>query len=143
MPTNLGHRVLPCLLVNDMQRSLDFYLDVLGFTQTGYYPIESDPIRTEVRRDDVAIVLYTESNHSSDQLPIFSGAFYFFPESIATLADELRGRVPFAWRGARGTLAGFAHYSIWRTFGAIPNSGRYKYSAPKAALPPGVYPSPC
>ena len=36
------------------RRSLDFYTHVLGFTQTGYYPIESDPIRTEVRRDDVA-----------------------------------------------------------------------------------------
>ena len=61
MPTNLGHRVLPCLLVTDMRRSLDFYVRVLGFTQTGYYPIESNPIRTEVRRDDVAIVLFTEA----------------------------------------------------------------------------------
>ena len=34
MPTNLGHRVLPCLLVADMRRSLDFYLHVLGFTDS-------------------------------------------------------------------------------------------------------------
>src|SRR6185436_11733890 len=97
MPTNLGHRVLPCLLVSDMQRSLDFYVGLMGFTQTGYYPIESEPIRTEVRRDDVAIILYTETIHAHDQRPAFTGALYVFPESIKKLADELRGRVPFAW----------------------------------------------
>src|SRR6185295_17951405 len=76
MPTNLGHRVLPCLLVGDIRRSLDFYLDVLGFTQTGYYPIESEPIRTEVRRDDVAIVLYSESARGLAETPAFTGALY-------------------------------------------------------------------
>ena len=97
MPTNLGHRVLPCLLVSDMRRSLDFYVGVLGFTQTGYYPIESEPIRTEVRRDDVAIILFTESAHAADETPSFTGALYIFPESIDSLADELREKVPFAW----------------------------------------------
>ena len=111
MPTNLGHRVLPCLLVDDMRRSLDFYLDVLGFTQTGYYPIESEPIRTEVRRDDVAIILYTESIHDSDKPPAFTGALYVFPESIEKVAEELRGRVPFAW-GPEDTDFGIREFAI-------------------------------
>lgn len=97
MPTNLGQRVLPCLLVSDMRRSLDFYLHTLGFTQTGYYPIESDPIRTEVRRDGVAIILLTEAAHGSAEIPAFTGALYIFPESIEQLAGELRGKVAFAW----------------------------------------------
>src|SRR4029078_3568561 len=95
--TNLGRRILPCLLVSDMRRSFDFYIDVLRFTQTGYYPIESDPIRTEVRRDDVAIILYTVPVHGGDQTPAFTGALYVFPESIESLAAELRDKVPFAW----------------------------------------------
>ena len=111
MPTNLGHRVLPCLLVSDMRHSLDFYLDVLGFTQTGYYPIESEPIRTEVRRDHVAIILYTEAVHSGDQPPAFTGALYVFPKSIETLADELRGKVPFAW-GPENTDFGIREFAI-------------------------------
>ncbi len=81
MPTNLGHRVLPCLLVSDMRRSLDFYLEVLGFTQTGYYPIESEPIRTEVRRDNVALILYTEVIHVGDRTPAFTGACTFSPKA--------------------------------------------------------------
>jgi catechol 2,3-dioxygenase-like lactoylglutathione lyase family enzyme len=97
MPTHLGHRVLPCLLVTDMRRSLEFYLETLGFTQTGYYPIESEPIRTEVRRDDIAIILYTEPVHARAETPSFSGALYIFPEAIDRVADELRGKVPFAW----------------------------------------------
>lgn len=111
MPTNLGHRVLPCLFVSDMRRSLDFYIEVLGFTQTGYYPIVSEPIRTEVRRDDVAIILYTEAIHDRDQAPSFSGALYIFPESINQLAIELRGKVPFAW-GPEETEFGIREFAI-------------------------------
>jgi catechol 2,3-dioxygenase-like lactoylglutathione lyase family enzyme len=97
MAVNLGHRVLPCLLVADMRRALEFYLGQLGFVQTGYWPIESDPIRTEVRRDDVAIVLLTESFRGLGDTPAFTGALCLFPESVERLADELRGKVPFAW----------------------------------------------
>ena len=111
MPTNLGNRVLPCLLVADMRRSLDFYREVLGFTQTGYYPIESEPVRTEVRRDGVAIILYTESIHGTDQQPAFTGAIYIFPERIEQLANELRGRVPFAW-GPEDTDFGMREFAI-------------------------------
>ena len=95
--TNIGHRVLPCLLVSNVRRSLDFYVEVLGFTQTGYYPIESDPVRTEVRRDDVAIILFSEARHGEERAPTFTGGLYLFPESVDRLAEELRGKVPFAW----------------------------------------------
>jgi catechol 2,3-dioxygenase-like lactoylglutathione lyase family enzyme len=97
MSVNLRHRVLPALLVADMRATLEFYIDQLGFVQTGYFPIESEPIRTEVRRDGVAIILFTEAFHTSGERPSFTGMFYVFPESVDRLADELRGKVPFAW----------------------------------------------
>jgi len=111
MPTNLGHRVLPCLLVADMRLTLEFYVDVLGFTQTGYYPIESEPIRTEVRRDDVAILFYSESPRFSNDSPQWTGALYIFPESVHQLADELRGKVPFLW-GPEETEFGVREFAI-------------------------------
>jgi catechol 2,3-dioxygenase-like lactoylglutathione lyase family enzyme len=111
MPTNLGNRVLPCLLVADMRRSLDFYLNVLGFMQTGYYPIESNPVRTEVRRDGVAIILLAEAARWTVETPAFTGALYIFPESIDRLADELRGKVPFAW-GPEETEFGIREFAI-------------------------------
>lgn len=111
MPTNLGHRVLPCLLVSDMRQSLDFYVGVLKFTQTGYYPIESDPIRTEVRRDDVAIILYSEVRRGEERSPIFTGGLYIFPENVDRLAEELRDKVPFAW-GPHDTDFGMHEFAI-------------------------------
>ena len=111
MPTNLGTRILPSLLVSDMRRSLDFYIETLGFTQTGYYPIESDPIRTEVRRDGVAIILYTEAPHGNAQTPAFSGALYIFPENLDHLAEELRGRIAFAW-GPEESELGVREFAI-------------------------------
>ena len=80
-----------------MRRSLDFYLGTLGFVQTGYWPIESNPIRTEVRRDDVAIVLMAESFRGLGDTPAFTGALCLFPESVDRLAEELRGKVSFVW----------------------------------------------
>jgi catechol 2,3-dioxygenase-like lactoylglutathione lyase family enzyme len=84
-------------MVRDMRKSLVFYTELLGFTQTAYYPIESEPIRTQVRRDGVAIVLFTEPRYLDFPAPSFSGGLYVFPESVEKLADELRGKVPFAW----------------------------------------------
>ena len=111
MATGFGNRVLPCLLVSNMRKSLEFYLEVLGFTQTGYYPIASDPVRTEVRRDDVAIVLISESARGISDKPGFSGAFYIFPDSIDNLATALRDQVPFAW-GPEDTDFGIREFAI-------------------------------
>ena len=111
MPTNLGHRVLPALLVADMRKTLDFYVDLLGFVQTGYYPIESDPIRTEVRRDGVAIILFTEAMRQAGDTPAFTGALYIFPESVDHLAAEFRGKVPFQW-GPEDTEFGIHEFAI-------------------------------
>jgi lactoylglutathione lyase len=97
MQVKLGQRVVPCLLVSDMRETLDFYINSLGFTQTGYYPIVSDPEWTEVRRDGVALHFYAESPHGTRYAPICSGIFYFYPESVVALADELRDKVQFAW----------------------------------------------
>ena len=34
---------------------------------------------------------------SSAAVPSFTGALYFYPESVNQLADELRGTVPLEW----------------------------------------------
>lgn len=111
MPVDLGRRILPCLLASDMRETLDFYVGVLGFTQTGYYPIESNPIRTEVRRDGVAIIFFSESAHGLGDAPSQSGLLYVFPESVDALAKEFRGKVPFLW-GPEETEFGVREFAI-------------------------------
>jgi len=97
MAVNFGNRCVPSLLARDMRQTLEFYTQKLGFVQTAYYPIESDPDWTEVRRDDVAIHFYTEPLHGTKVAPTFSGTVYFYPESVAALAEELRDKVRFEW----------------------------------------------
>ncbi len=97
MAVKLGHRIVPSLLVSDMRRTLEFYVEKLGFTQTGYFPIESDPEWTELRRDEVAIHFHTEAPHSTRNIPSCSGTLYFYPESVEALAAEWQGKVPFVW----------------------------------------------
>ncbi len=111
MPTNLGRRIVPELLVSDMRESLEFYIERLGFVQTGYYPIESDPSQTEVRRDGVAIILVTEAPHARSDAPSLTGGLYIFPESVDRLAEELRGKVPFEW-GPHNTEFGRREFAI-------------------------------
>ena len=97
MAVNMGHRIVPSLLVDDMRRTIEFYVEKLGFTQTGYYPIESDPEWTELRRDDVAIHFYTDAPHATRYSPGCSGTLYFYPDDVAALAEEWRNKVPFVW----------------------------------------------
>lgn len=111
MAVHLGNRILPCLLTSDMRATLNFYTEILGFTQTGYYPIESAPVRTEVRRDGVAIILFNESRYLGDDAPAFNGALYIFPESVDELAEELNGKVPFAW-GPENNEFGIREFAI-------------------------------
>ncbi len=97
MAAKLGNRVVPSLLVADMRRTLEFYIEKLGFTQTGFYPIESEPEWTEVRRDEVAIHFYVDAPHATRFSPSCSGTLYFYPDSVEALAVEWQGKVPFVW----------------------------------------------
>jgi catechol 2,3-dioxygenase-like lactoylglutathione lyase family enzyme len=80
-----------------MRQTLEFYTEKLGFVQSAYYPIESDPDWTEVRRDDVTLRFYTEPLHGTKTTPTCSGTFYFHPEGVEALAEEWRGKVRFEW----------------------------------------------
>ncbi len=92
----LGRRLVPALLVRDMAETLAFYRK-LGFEVVGCHPDEKDPTWAEVARDGVALQFHTEPPHGTPAAPICSGTFYFFPESVGALADELSGAVAFAW----------------------------------------------
>ncbi len=90
-----AEKVVPSLLVRDLPETLAFYAR-LGFHQTGSYP-ETEPTWAEVARDGAVLQLYTEPPHGTATEPVMSGTLYLHPSSVADLAEELRGRVDFAW----------------------------------------------
>lgn len=94
--TSIGRRLVPALLVRDMDETLEFYR-TLGFRLTGSYPTRSDPTWAEVQRDSVTLQFHTEPPQGTPASPVCSGTFYLFPESVTDLAEELRGKVDFVW----------------------------------------------
>jgi len=79
-----------------MGETLAFYRE-LGFGLTGSHPSEASPTWAEVRRDGVTLQFSTEPPCGTPPTPVCSGTFYLFPESVLDLAEELRGKVDFAW----------------------------------------------
>lgn len=93
--TRLSGRVVPSLLVRDLDRTLAFY-GRLGFRQSGAWG-EPEPVWAEVQRDDVAIQLYSEPPVDTPAEPVMSGTLYFHPDDVSALAAEWEGLVEFAW----------------------------------------------
>ena len=79
-----------------MNESLEFYR-ILGFEVTGRDPEAGIPTWAEIRRGGVVLQFHTEPPHGTPRTPVFSGTFYLFLGSVAGLANELKGRVPFEW----------------------------------------------
>ena len=94
--SSLGQRLVPALLVCNMAETLAFYRQ-LGFRLTACHPDRNAPRRAEVRRDSVAFMFHTRAPHGEPSTPVCSGTFYVYPDSVAALAEEFRGKVEFAW----------------------------------------------
>ncbi len=92
----IGRRLVPALLVRDMQATLAFY-EQLGFRVVGYHPDRKTAVWAEVKRDEVCLQFHTEPVCGTPEQPVCSGTFYIYPENVAELAEELRGKVDLAW----------------------------------------------
>lgn len=95
-PPVLGSRLVPSLLVRDLEATLTFY-GRLGFALTGVFPDEDAPIWAEVTRDGIALQFYTDPPKGTPTEPVLSGVLYLYPSDVRALADEFKEIVPFAW----------------------------------------------
>ena len=93
----MGQTVRPSLLARNLSETRAFYVDGLGFAATGFYPDEENPHWIELRRDGVVLYFYDDPPVGTPDQPVMSGTLYLYPESVDALADELRGKVAFAW----------------------------------------------
>lgn len=96
MKPQLGHRVVPSLLVRDIDESVRFYAR-LGFSASGYHPDRHRPAWVELRCGEIVMQLYAEPPQGTPTEPVLSGTLYLFPDDVAALAEALRGVIEFAW----------------------------------------------
>lgn len=92
----LRPRLVPALLVKDMAETLAFYRK-LGFKLAGCHPDQERATWAEVACDGVVLQFHTAPPRGTPTEPVCSGTLYLYPESVGALADELRGKVEFAW----------------------------------------------
>ena len=89
--------VTPSLLARDIEETLAFYSDLLGFRLTGRYPIDGAPHWIEVSRDEAVMQFYSDPPGDTPTSPVMSGTVYISPVDVNALAAQLEGKVALAW----------------------------------------------
>lgn len=96
MTARLNSRIIPALLVRDMNETLAFY-ERLGFHLSGFHPNKEQPSWAEVQRDGAVLQFHVHPPVGTPESPTFSGTLYFHPDNVLALADEYRREVELAW----------------------------------------------
>lgn len=88
------------LYAPDVAATVAFYVERLGFRQTGAWEDDGTPVWAEVARDGpkgtARIWLFSGAIPGRER-PMFSGLVYLFVDDVDAEADRLEGRVPFRW----------------------------------------------
>jgi uncharacterized glyoxalase superfamily protein PhnB len=82
--------------VPDIEATLHFYTETLGFTSNGAYEEAGEKLWAEVARGEARIWFFT---NRLDGFPnaAFSGLIYIFVDDVDALAARLDGRVSVEW----------------------------------------------
>jgi uncharacterized glyoxalase superfamily protein PhnB len=101
----------PILYVNNMDETIRFYRDVLGFECLS---------RLEgwatLRNAEVEIMISLPNVHVPFEKPVFTGSFYFRPENVDSLWEQLKHKAPVVY-----PIENF--YYGMREFAVLDNNG--------------------
>lgn len=89
--------ITPSLFAPDLPATVGFYVDVLGFRQTGSYKeADGSKVWAEVSLGESRVWFFANAltGHSE---PVFSGLIYLFVDDVDEVATRLDGRVAFEW----------------------------------------------
>ena len=89
--------ITPSLFAPDVPETVRFYVDTLGFRQTGSYRADSgSETWAEVAHGGGRIWLFSNALDGKPE-PVFSSLIYVFVDDVDAVAERLRGRVRFEW----------------------------------------------
>jgi hypothetical protein len=87
--------VAAILKTTDVARTIEWYRRV-GFEVRGFFPDSGEPTWCEVSRDGV-VLQFLGGETPWAEPPTFTGTFYFRPESVEALYEEIKDHTPPAW----------------------------------------------
>ena len=80
-------QLTPMLYTKEMQATVDFYTNVLGFTCKNYQPGDG---WASLQLDNVEIMLALPNDHMPFDKPTFTGSFYFRTDNVDGLWQKLK-----------------------------------------------------
>lgn len=92
--------ITPSLYVPDVALAVTFYVEILGFTQTGVWAEDETPLWAEVSREGpkgTARIWFFSGQIDGRPGPALSGLLYLFVDSVDTAAVCLQGKVKVLW----------------------------------------------
>ena len=87
--------VLPVLRVTDLDRSIEFYGQILGFEVTWRVPIDAGGENCMLRSGQVDLLLSTGAHLGGP--PDFTGTLYFSASGTAELFEAVKESVEIVW----------------------------------------------
>jgi uncharacterized glyoxalase superfamily protein PhnB len=85
-------KLIPILWTEDIEASVAFYRDILGFECTnrgkGWAALE---------KDEVELMLSLPNAHEPFERSQFTGSFYFHPDNVAELWEELKTKATIVY----------------------------------------------
>ena len=89
--------VTPSLFAPSLPETVHYYVETLGFRQTGSYKeADGSEIWAEVSLGKARIWFFANALVERPE-PAFSGLIYVFVDDVDEIASRLGGRVPFEW----------------------------------------------
>jgi uncharacterized glyoxalase superfamily protein PhnB len=103
----------PMLRTKDLQATIDFYTERLGFVCDG---LSEEDGWASLHRDDVVLMVATPNEHVPFDVPAFTGSFYFNVDNVDALWAALKDRARIGY-----PMEDF-HYGM-REFAIYDNNG--------------------
>ena len=88
-------KIVPVLKVSNMQKSVDFYTEILGFTTAWRAADDGGGENCMLHAGDANLLLSTGS-HLGDQ-PQFTGTLYFHISGVREFFDRVKSQVEVVW----------------------------------------------
>ncbi len=88
------HPIVPMIWTKELQATIDFYCDVLGFT-CGNYSEEWG--WAAIHKDECELMVARPNEHTPFETPYFSGTFYIKTDDVDALWNVIKDKVKIAY----------------------------------------------
>jgi uncharacterized glyoxalase superfamily protein PhnB len=87
--------IMPVLRVENMQRAVDWYTQVIGFTLLWRKPADGGGENCMLREGSLTLML-SSGTHLGGK-PVFTGTLYFNMKGVAAFFESIKARVDMVW----------------------------------------------